>query len=449
MIPFFQEIKDKLDAVSPSFCIAKWKTLTLHLGLGENHSCYHPPMHKIDPWAIKRNPSALHNTEHKKQIRKLMLEGVRPTECDYCWHVENLPGNQASDRIRHSSSPDMFGELDKIKSSAFDVNINPSWLELSFSNHCNLRCSYCGPGASSRWRDEIKRFGGYPVRNDAQGNGPDALHKQYKEEENPYVEAFWKWWPDLYPDLRTLRITGGEPMMTTGYFKIFDYAMEHPNKELSFNVNTNLSVPTKTIEKFINVAQKLEASGNVKSIGLFTSIDTGSKPAEYIRDGLSNERYYNHLKMIMDAVPNIEVSFMITFGPLSLFNFTELLDFIVTLRERYPNNKIGIGIAVLNYPSHFDLKILPERFRPWFDKITAHFENPMNKWPQYERDYWKTLLTHWETTKDDNGHLDDRIDFYRFFKEHDFRRKTSILLSVPEIEEFYLECEELSYARNY
>jgi hypothetical protein len=182
---------------------------------------------------------------------------------------------------------------------------------------------------------------------------------------------------------------------------------------------------------------------------LFTSIDTGSKPAEYIRDGLSNERYYNHLKMIMDAVPNIEVSFMITFGPLSLFNFTELLDFIVTLRERYPNNKIGIGIAVLNYPSHFDLKILPERFRPWFDKITAHFENPMNKWPQYERDYWKTLLTHWETTKDDNGHLDDRIDFYRFFKEHDFRRKTSILLSVPEIEEFYLECEELSYARNY
>ena len=62
MIPFFQEIKDKLDAVSPSFCIAKWKTLTLHLGLGENHSCYHPPMHKIDPWAIKRNPSALHNT---------------------------------------------------------------------------------------------------------------------------------------------------------------------------------------------------------------------------------------------------------------------------------------------------------------------------------------------------------------------------------------------------
>jgi hypothetical protein len=32
-------------------------------------------------------------------------------------------------------------------------------------------------------------------------------------EDNPYVEAFWKWWPDLYPELEHFRMTGGEPMM--------------------------------------------------------------------------------------------------------------------------------------------------------------------------------------------------------------------------------------------
>jgi hypothetical protein len=444
MIPFFQEVKNKLDAVSPSFCLAKWKTLTLHLGLGENHSCYHPPMHKVDPEAIKLDPSALHNTANKKKIRGLMKQGIRPTECNYCWHIEDLEGNHASDRVRHSSSPDMIDDLDDIKNMPFDQNVNPRWLELSFSNHCNFKCSYCSPGASSRWRSEIEEFGGYPVRNDAQGNGPDALHHQYKEEENPYIDAFWKWWPDAYPELRTLRITGGEPMMTTNYFKVIDYILEVPNKNLAFNVNTNLGVPTKTINKFITAAQKIQASGNIKSLGIYTSMDTSGQAAEYIRNGLVNETYYKHLDMILEQVPNIEVSFMITFGPLSLFNFTEFLDTVIDYKKRFPNNKIGIGIAILNYPSHFDLKILPTSFKHWFDKITKYFEDNKIYFPQHERDFWRTLTTHWETNVDDNGHLADRIDFYKFFSEHDRRRKTDILSAVPEIADFYNFCKLLA-----
>ena len=85
-----ESIKARLDSVSPSLCLAKWKQVSLHLTTGLNNSCYHPPLHRIPVQEIKRNPGALHNTEHKKQQRKLMLQGERPGECQYCWNMEDL-----------------------------------------------------------------------------------------------------------------------------------------------------------------------------------------------------------------------------------------------------------------------------------------------------------------------------------------------------------------------
>ena len=88
----FEKTKKQLDSVSPSFCLAKWQQVTIHLQNGHTHSCHHPQTHKIPLEEIKENPSALHNTEYKKQQRKLMLEGKRPDECSYCWKVEDSKG---------------------------------------------------------------------------------------------------------------------------------------------------------------------------------------------------------------------------------------------------------------------------------------------------------------------------------------------------------------------
>ena len=65
-----EQIKEKLDSVSPSMCLAKWKQVSLHLSTGLNNSCYHPPLHRISVDDIAKNPAALHNTTHKKQQRK-------------------------------------------------------------------------------------------------------------------------------------------------------------------------------------------------------------------------------------------------------------------------------------------------------------------------------------------------------------------------------------------
>ena len=58
-------IKERLDSISPSLCLAKWKQVSLHLTTGHTNSCYHPPLHKIRIEDIQRSASGIHNTEHK------------------------------------------------------------------------------------------------------------------------------------------------------------------------------------------------------------------------------------------------------------------------------------------------------------------------------------------------------------------------------------------------
>ena len=88
----------QLDAVSPSFCTAKWLQTTLLLQNGYNHSCHHPSPHKIPLDELAGDPGALHNSQFKKIQREKMLMGERPTECDYCWRIQDLKPRLFLDR---------------------------------------------------------------------------------------------------------------------------------------------------------------------------------------------------------------------------------------------------------------------------------------------------------------------------------------------------------------
>ena len=146
---------NKLGDISPSFCLAKWKQVTLHLQTGHKHSCHHPNTHKIDVEAIKKDPSALHNTEFSKEVRQQMLDGKRPPECGYCWKAEDT--GSFSDRVYKSATRWAYPFLDEVVSKGSRENIFPSYLEVSFSNVCNFKCTYCAPHISSQWYQEIEQ----------------------------------------------------------------------------------------------------------------------------------------------------------------------------------------------------------------------------------------------------------------------------------------------------
>ena len=112
--PDYLDTKKKLDSVGCGMCLAKWTQVTMHLQMGQTHSCHHPSTHRIPVAELKRNPSALHNTLYKKQRRKEMLENKRPSECDYCWNVEDNSSG-FSDRTFKSNESWSKPHFDEIK----------------------------------------------------------------------------------------------------------------------------------------------------------------------------------------------------------------------------------------------------------------------------------------------------------------------------------------------
>ena len=134
-------MRKDLNSVGCGMCLAKWTQVTMHLHLGHTHSCHHPSTHKIPLDELKVNPTALHNTQFKKERRKEMLDGKRPDECDYCWNVEDS-SDRFSDRVLKSRSEWSYPHFKEIVKMNPQENYNPKYVEVSFSNACNFKCSY-------------------------------------------------------------------------------------------------------------------------------------------------------------------------------------------------------------------------------------------------------------------------------------------------------------------
>ena len=222
----------QLDAISPSMCYAKWAQVSMHLHNGMTHSCYHPPTHKIPLEELEVNPSALHNTEEKKEQRRQMLAGKRPDGCSYCWRIEDVGGR--SDRVYRSGEYWAQNAREDIADAGADGNINPRYVEVNFNQACNFKCSYCSPHLSNSWEKEIKEHGPYDIVGGEHNNinslkNAGLMPLKLSQAENPYVTAFWKWWPEMYKDLEVFRMTGGEPLMDSNTFKVLDYVYANPN----------------------------------------------------------------------------------------------------------------------------------------------------------------------------------------------------------------------------
>ena len=417
--------------IKHSFCAAKWLMVTMHFGMGENHSCYHPPIHRWNPDDVKRKPDMLHNTTHKIEQRRQMMNGERPSECYYCFNMEDINPNAVSDRKRFTNESWAIERRAEILSSPFDKPINPAYMEVSFANTCNFACSYCSPGQSSRWEQEIRRLGSYPV--DDHTVHKDKMHDMIPEDSNVYIDAFWEWLPDAYKDLRYLRITGGEPLATKNFMKLLDYVSNNANPNLTLVVNTNLCVPKMNLDLFFEKATALQKAKTIKGLEVYTSIDTWGPQAEYIRDGLSVETWENTVRKVSTTF-NVPIRVMVTFGLMSVFNFKHFIQKVIDMRK--DGIDIMFNCSRLVDPKQFDLRILPDYCDKYFEDTNTFMLRHDNSLPNIERETWQMVYDFWKSRKETMTEEDRayRVDqFSKFTTEYDKRREKNFHETFPEL----------------
>ena len=442
--------------ISPTFCMAKWHHTTIYLATGETHSCYHPAPHKIPLEEIKNNPSALHNTKEKKEQRRQMIKGEKPSGCNYCWKIEAMGKDFVSDRHIKTASIYTPERLTEIKENGFNYDINPEYIEISFSNECNFKCGYCHPKASSRYYNEIKQHGPYKTSTDHRQD-IDWFEIYQKEDDNPYVKAWWEWWPEVSKTLNILRITGGEPLMHKSTWELFERLDKDPKPHLQIEINSNMGVKPKLVEKLVSAVKKLKADGKIKSFKLYTSIDTWTGRAEYTRTGLDINLWEKNLDYYLSNT-GWPVTFMITFNLFSVTSFDTLLAKILEWRKKYNGDqnstqwqRVRFDTPHLKEPTIYDMNILPkEEFIPYMERHLQFIENNMDnadrtKFTTLEYEKFKRVVEYMRTMHYDSVALKQaRKNFYNWFTEHDRRRNTNIIESFPELENFWkLTQEEL------
>jgi organic radical activating enzyme len=446
----FQSSAEQMQSdLGPALCLAKWKQVSLHLPTGLNNSCYHPPLHPIDPAAIATNPAALHNTDHKKSQRKIMLQQERPSECSYCWNMEDL--GRLSDRHYRSGEPWAAVDFERIKNSTGDEDVVPSYVEVNFNHACNLRCSYCSPQFSSSWADEVARLGAYPtlVPHNAPEHFTGSRRPIPAREHNPYVEAFWSWWPSLYPELKHFRMTGGEPLMDKNTYRVFDYVLDHPKNDLHLAVTSNFSVEPELSTRYFDYVKRL-CDTDIEHFMQYVSLDSGTGPqAEYIRHGLDFARLQNNVETYLRDIPyRNSLTFIVTMNNLSVTGFLPLMKWILELRKTHSRTyqRVWFDTPVLRQPAWQSLQTLPESYAAKLEQardfMLENLEteaNPFHGFKDYEVQRLERDIA-WMRSASNTSSPDHLADFYRFFSEHDRRRGTDFEAAFPEMITWWRQC---------
>ena len=507
------KMKERLNKVSESLCLAKWQQVSLHLPQGLTQSCYHPPTHVIPIEEIKNNPGALHNTQQKILERKQMKEGSRPAGCSYCWKIEDTPCNDTTENLsdRHYRSSEWWSEptFDEVVSNPFDYDVTPRYVEVNFNQACNFKCMYCSPHLSTTWEEEVEQYGGYRLTNIIH-NDLTALEQKglmplkVANKDNPYVEAFWKWWPTIYRKLRVFRMTGGEPLMDKNTFKILDYVNENPHGQLELSITSNMCPPDqKLFDTFVEKVQAIEKirtyedkenfnkhSGNnwyvdkgFKHFWLYVSLDSVGDQAEYIRTGLDYTQLLSNTRLFLKETRYTTVSFINTFNLLSIPRLKEYLQLILDLRKEFGGasqeefliapdanenekkngiihkqyrqqkfQRIFFDIPLLRYPNWFNVQnATPELIDVVRNCIKFMEENIQDEqygktlegFKPHEISKLKRNLSIIEEGLPQHEINTNRQQFFQFIEQYDSRRNLDFINTFPEMKSYLKICRSI------
>ena len=277
------------------------------------------------------------NSDNMKQLRLNMLADKKSPECRRCYELEE----NGMRTLRKSSNENFKHHYDKVIATDKDGsagNVNLSYMDIRFSNLCNLKCRSCGPQFSSSWFEDHKALNGDPghskilkVRNDML-NFMDELDPLLKSVERVY----W---------------AGGEPLVTEEHYKILDKWISQNKTDVKMDYTTNFT------QMFYKKKTAFEYWNNFENVRVAASLDANHARAEYLRKNMSWDQVVKNRKDMLKTCPHVYFELTPT---VSVYNVLNLPDFHKEWIEEGLLEPTNIRINILLDPTYMRLQILPE-----------------------------------------------------------------------------------------
>ena len=247
--------------------------------------------------------------------------------------------------MRQNMNRDYAHHIDRCANTHHDGSVDDihmAYMDIRFSNICNMRCRTCGPELSSQWVDDAVKMGRYRV------DQPKILKIK------PTLVEFWE---DVEPWLDTVEriyFAGGEPLIMDEHYKILEHLIAIGKTDIFLAYNTNFSKLTYKRNDVIELWK------HFKHVNVGASLDAMGSRAEYMRKGTvwaDIER--NRERMIVDA-PHVKFQISST---VSAYNALHCVDFYDDWIARGWVTPDQVDVNLLLYPEHQRVQVLPESIR--------------------------------------------------------------------------------------
>jgi sulfatase maturation enzyme AslB (radical SAM superfamily) len=241
-------------------------------------------------------------------------------------------------------------ELDLLISSDKTRNI-----DIFLSTTCNLACTYCNEGYSSRWA-EIKGL----ARTEDEEWKQLMLNNLYK-----YIEKYHANY--VREDRMSYSFLGGEPLLNLEIFDVLQNIMSlyaAPTKRVQFNITTNLCVKPKVVENLLELIKRNPGFTWV----ITPSIDAVGKRAEEIRDGLDFELFASNLKTLADSKLIDSINIQPAVNCVSVKYYSELIDWLTTIFDPQQFGETwNIRNNLVLAPLPMIVNVLPDNYKQYID----------------------------------------------------------------------------------
>lgn len=269
--------------------------------------CIGTPFKEKINWKDFSSIDELINSKPYRRIRKELIEGIEPSECDACFVNKNVH-RQGSNREfeKHILEDDLYND---------DFTVNKvTYLDLRLSNLCNFACRMCYHGLSSTWHEYWEYINGI---------------KGYTKNNPKFIIAdkngIKKFSEGNIDTITKIYLAGGEPFINPQTFELLDKFNDSQASNITVLINTNLS----TLKyKGIDILNKLS---RFKFVYFACSCDGINEVGEFQRPGFNTNKFLKNLKELVrrsKAHTNFRVEIDYTVSTINVFHTKEFIDFI-------------------------------------------------------------------------------------------------------------------------
>lgn len=349
---------------SNTACVLKWAWSTVFLYTKTTSSC-----HRVNQDSITVDTfETFHNTPRKVSHREMMRRGEWPGEgCQYCKKIEDAGGT--SDRMFQLESMTHRIPEELLINPEANV-VNPTLLEVYFSNLCNMACLYCGSYFSTVWEAENKKYGDFIYKSVKLENRVETSESEYQQ----LVDKLFLWLEKNYKSLQIFQVLGGEPFYQIEELnRCIDFFDAHPNPSMSFSLISNLKVAPKRFQEVIDRLIKLKEESKIESVNITGSLDSWGPEAEYVRYGLDLTEFSTNLEYMLDKPIVVCLNSAInSLGIKTMPMFVEKINYWNSFRK--PHDHIYWTFMTVQPPEVLRPDIFPEDFfAEDFEKIISLF----------------------------------------------------------------------------